>query len=106
MLVGSTPDPLAAIKVDSTLMITIAFNFLILVQIVVKCFFYLRVNPKFGLQVELVIQAIKDVKYFNIFMVIWITAFAIYTKILGSGNSQTNTDAGEWGGYPGTNNDF
>jgi hypothetical protein len=47
MLVGSTV--VDSIAVDSTLMITIAFNFLILCSIVIKCFFYLRVNPKFGL---------------------------------------------------------
>lgn len=39
-------------------------------------------------------------------MLIWITAFAIYTKVLGSGNSMENQNAGEWGGYPGTNTDF
>lgn len=37
-------------------------------------------------------------------MFIWITAFAIYTKVLGSGNSMENSN--EWGGYPGTNTDF
>ena len=37
------------IKVDNFLMVTIGFNFLILCSIVIKCFFYLRVNPKFGL---------------------------------------------------------
>lgn len=48
MLVGSTDD-LDSVKVDSTLMITIMFNVLILIQIVIKVFFYLRVNPQFGL---------------------------------------------------------
>jgi hypothetical protein len=47
-----------------------------------------------------------DVKNFSAFMFIWITAFAIYTKVLGSGNSMENTNANEWGGYPGTNTDF
>jgi hypothetical protein len=48
MLVGSTPD-LKDVKVDGILMITILFNALILILIVVKIFFYLRVNQKFGL---------------------------------------------------------
>jgi hypothetical protein len=37
-------------------------------------------------------------------MFIWISAFAIYTKVLGSGNSMENHN--EWGGYPGTTADF
>jgi hypothetical protein len=45
-----------------------------------------------------------DVKDFSVFMFIWITAFAIFTKVLGSGNSMENGN--EWGGYPGTNTDF
>lgn len=48
MLVGSTKD-LDNVKVDTILMITILFNVFILIQIVLKMFFYLRVNPKFGL---------------------------------------------------------
>jgi hypothetical protein len=51
MLVGTNTDVGSAnpIPVTLKLMITIAFNFLILCSIVIKCFFYLRVNPKFGL---------------------------------------------------------
>jgi hypothetical protein len=48
MLVGSTPD-LKDVQVTGILMITILFNALILILIVVKVFFYLRVNKKFGL---------------------------------------------------------
>jgi hypothetical protein len=46
----------------------------------------------------------KDVQAFTVFMLIWVTAFAVYTKVLGSGNSMENGN--EWGGYPGTNKDF
>jgi hypothetical protein len=36
-------------------------------------------------------------------MLIWITACALFTKILGSDNSMGAS--GEWGGYPGISND-
>jgi len=37
-------------------------------------------------------------------MFIWITACALFTKILGSDNSMGASD--EWGGFPGTETDF
>ena len=47
MMVGSTPD-LKDIEITNVLLITICFNVLILIQILIKVFFYLRVNSKFG----------------------------------------------------------
>ena len=99
MLVGDMDETQRSVKVTVILMITIVFNVLILLQIVVKILFFMRVNNKFGMLVQLVLTCMHDIREFLIFMFCWIGAFTVLTIELGSDNSMTAPSVG--GGYPG-----
>ena len=87
MLVGTKDKTESDIEVTTLLMVTIVFNVFIMLQICVKILFFMKVNNKFGMLVQLVIECLHDVREFLIFMFAWIGAFTVLTIIIGSDNS-------------------
>ena len=62
----------------------ILFNFLIIILTVSKFHFFMKLNNRFGMLVQLVANCLIDVFPFSLFLLIWIIAFSLLNKILGS----------------------
>lgn len=58
-------------------------KFLMIFAILLKIQFFLRVNPKMGLLVTLVMTCFKDVIYFATYLQIWMFTMTIAYKVLG-----------------------
>jgi len=59
-------------------------NCFIIISMTFKVFSLMKVDPKFGLLVQLVSTALYDCINFTIFMFIWITVFSLILRILGA----------------------
>lgn len=79
----------------------VIFNVLIVFQMVVKICFFMKVDDKFGMLVQLIKTSINDVKAFALFMFIWLMAFSLISMLLGSNDDvgETYVDIHEFVGY-------
>ena len=79
----------------------VIFNVVIIIQIVLKICFFLKVDDKFGMLVQLILTCIRDIKAFTIFMMIWLLAFTLIFIVLGANNDvgQTYAHLYEFFGY-------
>lgn len=66
--------------------ILMALNIVIIMQIVFKIHFFMIINEKFGMFVELFITCLVDIIPFAVFLLIWICTFTILYTVLGSNN--------------------
>lgn len=64
----------------------VIFNVLIVFQMVIKVCFFMKVNDKFGMLVQLILTTINDVGTFALFMFIWLLAFSLISMLLGANN--------------------
>jgi len=74
--------------VDNELSFMYAFflfsNCFVIISMTFKLFSLMKVDPKFGLLVQLVTTALIDCIYFTMYLFIWVGLFGLIFKILGA----------------------
>jgi len=73
--------------VDSIYGFFLFANCMLCLSIAFKLFKYFKIDADFGLLVQLVSSACRDVINFTAFMFIWIIVLSLLYRILGSNNS-------------------
>jgi hypothetical protein len=66
-------------------------NCFVIISITFKLFSLMKVDPKFGLLVQLVSTALIDCINFTIFLFIWITVFSLILRILGADTNKLSS---------------
>lgn len=62
----------------------VILNIIVLLQVAMKVLFFLKVNDKFGILIELIIECVGDIAVFGTFMIGWIIVFTCIFILLGA----------------------
>jgi len=74
------------INLPITWFILVVMNVVLILQMIGKVCYFLKMYEKFGMLVQLIITCFQDVKPFTFFMIIWLVCFTLIFMLLGANN--------------------
>jgi len=79
------------INLPITWFILVVMNVVLILQMIGKVCYFLKMYEKFGMLVQLIITCFQDVKPFTFFMIIWLVCFTLIFMLLGANNDVDQT---------------